>query len=110
MLIGGPSSKYNFVLWNFKELMIIYKYDFEHENAYMFMIFKGSYGLSYFYLKIVRSSAAKIPSSMLFITHSVSSRKPGTVDNKYLLNLSYRMTTVPVPKVLSTFPNSSGQN
>lgn len=58
----------------------------------------------------MRSSAAQIPSYMLLIIHSASSRKPGTVNNKYLLNLGYQMTMVSLPKVLSTFPDSSVQN
>lgn len=52
LLIGDLPTKYNFVLWIIKELMVIYKYDFEHENAQdMFMIFKGSYGFILFLLE-----------------------------------------------------------
>ena len=65
-------------------------------------------GLSCFYLKIMSSFTAKILSSMLFIIHSASIIKPGTVDNKYLLNwglllndyCAYTKTSVNISKQL----------
>ena len=101
--MGDLVTKYNFVLWNIKNWLL-------HINVTLSIQIHMicTMGLSCFYLKIMNSFTAKIPSSMLFIMHSASSRNPGTVDNKYLLNLGYWRPTVPVPRFLPTFPNWKG--